>query len=68
MAKGRRGGGYGLTNDPGSVTLKQVVEAVDGRLATAGCLVHGTKMSTGRSLSPPQDDGKIDRGDWCDFD
>ncbi len=43
MAKEGRGGGYSLTNDPGSVTLKQVVEAVDGELATAGCLVHGTK-------------------------
>lgn len=43
VAKEGRGGGYSLMNDPGSVTLKQVVEAVDGELATAGCLVHGAK-------------------------
>ena len=43
VAKEGRGGGYSLINDPSSVTLKQVVEAVDGQLATARCLVHGEK-------------------------
>ena len=43
MAKEGRGGGYSLTRDPGQVTLKEVVEAIDGQVATASCLIHGSK-------------------------
>ena len=43
IAKEGRGGGYSLSRDPGNVTLKEVVEAVDGKIATSSCLVHGTK-------------------------
>lgn len=43
IAKEGRGGGYSLSRDPGSITLKEVVEAVDGKIATSSCLVHGTK-------------------------
>lgn len=42
-AKEGRGGGYILIADPGKVTLKQVVEALEGKVATAGCLIHGAK-------------------------
>ncbi len=38
-----RGGGYSLAKDPQKVTLKQVVEAIEGEVATASCLVHGAK-------------------------
>jgi Rrf2 family protein len=43
VAKEGRGGGYSLAKDPNVITLKQVVEAVDGQVATASCLVHGAK-------------------------
>ena len=43
MAKEGRGGGYSLTSEAREVTLKQVVEAIDGQLATAECLMHGAK-------------------------
>ncbi len=43
VAKEGRGGGYSLTKEPSSITLKEVVEAVDGEIATASCLVHGAK-------------------------
>jgi Rrf2 family protein len=43
VAKEGRGGGYSLTRDPNNVTLKEVVEAIDGQVATASCLVHGAK-------------------------
>lgn len=43
VAKEGRGGGYSLAKDPNAITLKQVVEAVDGQVATASCLVHGAK-------------------------
>lgn len=43
VAKEGRGGGYSLAKDPSTVTLKDVVEAIDGELATAGCLIHGAK-------------------------
>ncbi len=43
IAKEGRGGGYTLAKDPNQVTLKEVVEAVDGQVATAECLVHGAK-------------------------
>jgi Rrf2 family protein len=43
VAKEGRGGGYSLAKEPTEITLKQVVEAVDGQVATAGCLVHGAK-------------------------
>ena len=43
VAKEGRGGGYSLTKDPGDIDLKQVVEAVDGQVATSSCLVHGNK-------------------------
>lgn len=42
-AKEGRGGGYSLTKDPSQVTLKEVVEAIDGEVATASCLIHGAK-------------------------
>ena len=43
VAKEGRGGGYSLAKDPSQVTLKEVVEAIDGQVATASCLVHGAK-------------------------
>lgn len=43
VAKEGRGGGYSLTKEPSQITLKEVVEAVDGEIATASCLVHGAK-------------------------
>lgn len=43
VAKEGRGGGYSLAKEPTDITLKQVVEAVDGQVSTAGCLVHGAK-------------------------
>lgn len=42
-AKEGRGGGYQLVVDPEKVNLKQVVEAMEGEVATAGCLIHGSK-------------------------
>ena len=43
VAKEGRGGGYSLTKDPDKVTLKHVIEAVEGEVATAACLVHGAR-------------------------
>ena len=43
VAKEGRGGGYSLTMDPKDITLREVVEAIEGPVATAGCLVHGNK-------------------------
>jgi len=43
VAKEGRGGGYSLVKDPSTVTLKEVVEAIDGEIATSSCMVHGTK-------------------------
>jgi len=43
VAKEGRGGGYSLTREPSTITLKEVVEAVDGEISTASCLVHGAK-------------------------
>lgn len=43
VAKEGRGGGYSLARDPATITLKDVVEAIDGEVATASCLVHGAK-------------------------
>jgi Rrf2 family protein len=43
VAKEGRGGGYSLTKEPSQITLKEVVEAVDGQIVTASCLVHGAK-------------------------
>ncbi len=43
VAKEGRGGGYSLARDPATITLKDVVEAIDGSVATASCLVHGAK-------------------------
>lgn len=43
IPKEGRGGGYSLAKDPKSITLKQVVEATEGEVATVSCLVHGAK-------------------------
>lgn len=43
VAKEGRGGGYSLVKKPESVSIKQVVEATEGQVATADCLVHGAK-------------------------
>ncbi|MEI8232607.1 MAG: Rrf2 family transcriptional regulator [bacterium] len=43
VAKEGRGGGYSLAKDPSTVTLKEVVEAIDGEIATSSCMVHRTK-------------------------
>lgn len=43
VAKEGRGGGYSLAKEPEQISLKEVVEAVDGQVATASCLIHGTK-------------------------
>jgi len=43
IPKEGRGGGYSLSVAPSKVTLKHVVEAIEGEVATAACLVHGAK-------------------------
>lgn len=43
VAKEGRGGGYSLAKEPSAVTLREVVEAIDGEVATASCMVHGSK-------------------------
>lgn len=43
VAKEGRGGGYALVKDATKVTLKQVVEAIEGEVATSACMVHGSK-------------------------
>lgn len=43
VAKEGRGGGYSLIKDPEMLTLKEVIEAVEGQVSTASCLVHGSK-------------------------
>lgn len=43
VAKEGRGGGYSLAKEPSEVTLKEVVEAIDGEVATTSCLMHGAK-------------------------
>jgi Rrf2 family protein len=43
VAKEGRGGGYSLTKAPEKITLKAVVEAIEGPVATAGCLLHGRR-------------------------
>jgi Rrf2 family protein len=42
-AKEGRGGGYSLAKDPSTLTLKEVVEAIEGEVATVACMVHGAK-------------------------
>ncbi len=43
VPKEGRGGGYSLALAPAKVSLKQVVEATEGELATVSCLAHGAK-------------------------
>jgi Rrf2 family protein len=43
VAKEGRGGGYSMAKDPNIVTLKEVVEAIDGEVATTSCMIHGSK-------------------------
>lgn len=43
VAKEGRGGGYSMAKDPSSITLKEVVEAIDGEVATTSCMIHGSK-------------------------
>lgn len=43
VAKEGRGGGYSLAKDPTTVTLREVVEAIDGEVATSSCMIHGAK-------------------------
>lgn len=43
VPKEGRGGGYVLAKSPKQVSLKEVVEAVEGELAMVSCLVHGAK-------------------------
>lgn len=43
VAKEGRGGGYSLAKEPKSVTLREVIEAIEGKVATAACLVHGAR-------------------------
>lgn len=43
VAKEGRGGGYSLAKEVDQVTLKQVVEAIEGQVATSTCLIHGAK-------------------------
>ncbi|HBD02497.1 TPA: hypothetical protein DD448_03650 [Candidatus Collierbacteria bacterium] len=42
-AKEGRGGGYRLLGNPQKISLRKVVEAIEGKLATTGCLVHGAR-------------------------
>lgn len=43
-AKEGRGGGYFLRKDPEKVSLREVVEKLEGKVATASC-VHGVKCT-----------------------
>lgn len=43
VAKEGRGGGYKLAKKPESITLKEIVVAIEGEVATVACLVHGAK-------------------------
>jgi len=40
VAKEGRGGGYSLVRDPDKINLKQVVEAIEGQVTTADCVLH----------------------------
>lgn len=51
-AKEGRGGGYTFAKKPASVTLKDVVTAVEGEVATATCLVHGAKKCPLAEMCP----------------
>lgn len=42
-AKEGRGGGYSLVSEPSKITLKQVIEAIEGQVATVPCLIHKTE-------------------------
>lgn len=42
-AKEGRGGGYFLKADPKKTDLRKVVEALEGKVVTAMCVVHGYK-------------------------
>lgn len=52
VAKEGRGGGYSLAKDPGNVTLKEVVEAIEGKVATTACLIHGAKKCPMEATCP----------------
>lgn len=43
VAKEGRGGGYSLVMEAHKISLKQVVEAIEGEVATSACLIHGSK-------------------------
>jgi len=42
-AKEGRGGGYYLKGKPERVTLKKLVEVLEGKVATTACVAHGMK-------------------------
>lgn len=43
IAKEGRGGGYMLTREATSASLKDVVEAVEGKVGTVDCIIHGDR-------------------------
>lgn len=52
VPKEGRGGGYTIAKDPAMISLKQVVEAIDGEMATTPCLIHGTKKCPMEATCP----------------
>ncbi|MFH2085938.1 MAG: Rrf2 family transcriptional regulator [bacterium] len=52
VAKEGRGGGYSLAKDPSKVTLKEVVEAIEGQVATTACLLHDAKKCPMENTCP----------------
>lgn len=52
VAREGRGGGYILARKAEKITLQNVVEAIEGEVATASCLVHGAKKCPLAEMCP----------------
>lgn len=51
-AREGRGGGYSLAKKAKTITLQNVIEAIEGEIATASCLVHGAKKCPLADMCP----------------
>lgn len=52
VAKEGRGGGYRLAKQAKDITLLDIVEAIEGKVATVACLVHGAERCPLADLCP----------------
>lgn len=52
LAREGRGGGYCLAKKAKAITLQDVIEAIEGEIATASCLVHGAKKCPLADMCP----------------